>query len=154
MTIDNTCFHLNFSNDAAYAHFKNILFDKGVQLLSKPALFTSLSEPATISDSSQGKYVSLDARICNIHVQEWTCNDVAHWCSYLSHATSDDASFQELGKRMQEENINGAQLVTLTLQNLTELGLTSLGKRVRVMDEIAKLKTRKGTNNCVLVILN
>lgn len=74
-------------------------------------------------------------------VNTWSSNDVFLWIKQLgSEAHSKD--LEQYADLFFEQHISGCRLLLLTPEDLKDMGITSVGHRIHLMDEIDKLKAQ------------
>jgi len=94
------------------------------------------------SSDASSKQQKIKRRIETIDVNEWRIDDVIDWLSFLRD--KDGVRMREhFGEMFMENDINGKVLVDMTDDTLQSLGVKSLGKRMKILNEIQRLKVRR-----------
>lgn len=99
-------------------------------------LFASITEAdAPASKAARSKLEITD-------VEKWTREDVQEWLTYIRD--SDGIRMHEkYGDMFKENDVDGKVLLSITDDQLKQMGIQSLGKRLRVMKEIEKVKQKR-----------
>lgn len=83
--------------------------------------------------------ISGRSRLEVVDAKHWSVKDVQEWLSYIR--TTDGAKLAEdCGELFAENDIDGRALLTLDDAALKSIGIKSLGRRVKILSEIEKVK--------------
>ncbi|XP_015903763.1 mitogen-activated protein kinase kinase kinase 20 isoform X2 [Parasteatoda tepidariorum] len=78
-------------------------------------------------------------QLYELDINTWTSEDVCLWIKQLGLET-DSKDLDQYADLFLEQQINGRRLILMTSEDLKDIGVSTVGHRIHLMDEISKLK--------------